>query len=416
MAAPLIAAAAAIALAASPCTPEPSDAPFQTHPTTSGRVLLELHPLGAPPGWAERVLTTAGDRGVPITVVLEAAKPSPLRVARPHVVAVDLRAGVPDDGLTEEVERQVRSARQQLRASTGQLPVTAYAPLPRRTVEATLALAGIRWILDAKPDPSAVLHPGARYEGSNSAAVVVPAGPFAGCGGDPTITPLSAVSLDRAAATVARAGAHGVARLVLDGASAGADDAERLGRWLDEVALPAGFQPITARALGSWRRLPPAPPTRTVWAPTTDLDEAAEVLANANPLPHRLPHDLSLTSAWIGFAVGLTAEAPRGPGQAVPLPPIEGPAADNRSALAGVTQVSRAALVGALQALLDARPSRVPSMFIVDGQTLTAGEALVLLASAWRGDDPCVTRPTLVPEPNVVGLGFGDAHHPVSPR
>jgi hypothetical protein len=54
----------------------------------------------------------------------------------------------------------------------------------------------------------------------------------------------------------------------------------------------------------------------------------------------------------------------------------------------------------------------VPGALSVDGRLLTASELLLALASVVRGEDPAVTRPIDVPEPNERGLGWGGSTLP----
>ena len=56
-------------------------------------------------------------------------------------------------------------------------------------------------------------------------------------------------------------------------------------------------------------------------------------------------------------------------------------------------------------------PERIPAALSVDGKLLTAGELLLLFASAVREESPS-TRPIAVPEPNESGLGWGKSTLP----
>lgn len=393
----------------------PPDAAFTEKPGGSAASLvIEVRAGAAGVEWVRSMADTVASRGLHAVIVApptpeELAPLAPL-VAAGHELALDLtdqNLGV--DPLVEA--RAIKIASKSAGKLTGVRPRTVAAMLPKRTVEALVGYGGARVILEEEGKAGAVPRIAASYQGQVQGTVVLPGGPYRGaCGTDPRIGRFTPAAADRAAVALRVATDEpAVVRVVLTGAEASADDAAVLGRWLDEVVLPAGVRVATpselhGRVMAALERVPVAPTPTGRYVQVDDLRLAAEALRDVQTLPRELPGDLVPTEALLGFARLLAGQAE---GDVVKLGELAGPRADAKTTLPGTVEIPRADVEAAAKALLVALPEHVPSSLPVGGRLLTAGELLLLFASAARGDEPPTTRPVASLDPNEDGLGWG---------
>jgi hypothetical protein len=96
----------------------------------------------------------------------------------------------------------------------------------------------------------------------------------------------------------------------------------------------------------------------------------------------------------------------------VRLGALGGPEVASRTALTGPTTLPQADIVATARAIVAAPPDRIPAALPFGGVLLTAAESLLAFASVARGEASAVVSPVGVPEPNMPGLGWGDATVP----
>ena len=75
-------------------------------------------------------------------------------------------------------------------------------------------------------------------------------------------------------------------------------------------------------------------------------------------------------------------------------------------------EVPRADVVALAKSLAAMPPQQVPAALPLGDHLLTAAEALLALASAVRGEDPCTVTPVRDPDPHSDGLGWGTVRPP----
>jgi hypothetical protein len=422
------------ALASQPCDLSgEADAPFvarhfEAETTT---LLVELW-VDAPEQvpWARRVLQVMSERSLPATVVLplsDAPPPELLALAAApgderHGVALRLRsADVPTDVLAP-----VRPLRKKMRPyeDAGRIRTTASA-LAGRGSEALLGKAGVRNLVQLEAPSTGVPRLAGHFEGQQPVHVILPPGPYRGaCGSSPLVGPFTPAAADRVArallASASEPTTTPIVRLALDGNRGDEHDHEVLGRWLDEVVLPARVavrSPNEARlaALQGFRRAPDGPtaPPRTTGRllPVPQLQEAARQLDGLATLPYRLPAGLAPTEAFVGWLLLAShSEVP----ETVRLPRVAGPVSDHAGS-GGAERIDRAAFATAVGRLAKALPEELPAALPVDGRLLSTAQWLTGLASYVRGDDPVVARPIASPDPHARGLGWGTTESTIEP-
>jgi hypothetical protein len=426
----LILALSAIAFASACDLDVPPDAPFR-EPLPAGlarvELLVEIHP-GTDSDWARAVANALTDRGLQGLVLVPWA-PDPTLVSLAselssagHEIGITLGPEeVPDDhpaALLSEA-RRLRASARRLGRATGERPRTVLTRLPHRTTEAVLGLAGFRVVLQVDGPTTAEPRHAVAFAGQTVDGIVIPPGPYHGdCGSHPVVGPFTPASADRATIALRSASAApGVAivRVGLDGSRGVPEDASVLGRWLDEVVLPAGLRARTAIELRGVALDDPAsnaqasPLAAGRLVAIADVTRAAESLRGLRTLPRRLAGDLTPTEAFLAFALLLAGDIE---GDVVRLGALAGPRMSAHTALTGPIEVPRAEVATTAAALLASLPENVPSAVPVGGHLLTAAELLVLFASAVRGDLEPTTAPIAVPEPNEDGLGWGVATIP----
>ena len=403
----------------------PPDQPFEVPLAADGvRVMVEVWLEGASATWAETTLAAAVNANIPVTVMIpagpvpDALVPS-LGLVKEHDV-LSLGFVLPASAVPQNLSTSVRPLRKSLQPAQklAGRSRTVVAPIGSRGAEAMLGRVGFRELVNATSPPQA----GSRYagilEGMQRINVVFPGGPYQGpCGPDPRVGPFTPRAADRAARAIQQASAvpgAPVVRVALVGAQGANTDGDVLARWVREVIEPGGATVTSARqariavlqalrqnidmshAVGAVGRV----------VSLEDTQRAAEALLGEAVIPRTLPGDLTPSEAFFAFTLVL---AGRDDGTAVRIRGLSGPSSDARSILTGPVDLSPASVRDTALALQAAMPREIPSAMPIDGRLLTAGEVLLAFASAVRGDEPVVTRPIAVPDPNARGLGWGVA-------
>lgn len=373
-----------------------------------GWLVVEVWLAPGHAGLARDLLATLGERDVAAAVV---ARPEDLAGELAELFAEAVRGGH-EPVLAWDGEGDLEQATRVLRR-LGRRPRAIAARLPDKLTEATLGSAGYRVLLEEDAHAGARPRLAARFERTTPWTVVLPPGPYRdACGATPHVGRLTAATADRAAAAL-RGSRDGVVRLALDTALLEPSAADVLARWLDEVLAPAGTTiapPSTVRkaAIRAMRSADTPPLGGTVTGgrlvAVSQVQEAAGSLREVRSVPRMLGGGLNPTEAWMAFLLVL---AERTEGEAVRLPALSGPISYAEPVLDGPVEVPRGELLAAVRALVASPPSHVPSAVRVGEHLLSAGEMLLLMASAVRGETPPRTRPVGVPEPNEPGLGWG---------
>ncbi len=422
----------ALSASAATCSLDaPADAPFEIPVGNADRVrlLVELwlSPDSAP--WATAMLDVLDAQRVPGVVVVP-LKLAPVdaslaavlarAAAGPHEVAVALdEREVPRDILGNA--RDLKVSLKDLTPATGKLKVLV-APIGSKGSEALLGRAGFRALINLDGPPVATPRYAGHFEGQPILNIVLHAGTYEGpCGGDPRVGPFTPKAADRASEVLQRAQRERtpVVRVSIDGARGGPDDATVLTRWLAQIVGPSGATVSTANdarqaVLRDFRRgvvedAKNADAGGGRLLSPDELQQAAAGLSEGTRLPRVLPGELTPTEAFFAFVTYLDAGDVD---SAVRIGALSGPGSIASTSLTGATEIDRGALVALASALAGAMPAEVPAALPVDGRLLTATEILVALGSAVRGDDPVLTRPMAVPDPNERGLGWGVAELP----
>ncbi len=439
-----------LALAAPTCTlAAPADAPFEVEAPEDAshvQVVIELWvragdeawigPVGVVPdllGYAPDVATNGLEvlearqlRGAVLFPVPSATgtDPSVLAMAARagqagHSVGVVFNEGqVPRDA--QASPRPMKKRLKPLRQAAGGVKVVA-TPLPTRGAEALMGSSGFRTILQEKGPATAIPRPAVVFEGQPRIGAVLQAGPYAGpCGTRPVADPLTPRSADRATQAIwgsARLDGVPVQRVVIPTGIDVGEDSTVLARWLDEVLLPAQIRPTTPdaarQAALAYFRTGKVMNTNRLeggGGRLVSVDEvraAAEALADQNLLPRTLPGDLSLTEAFLAFALLL---AEQNEGEVIRLTALEGPQGRTSATVEGIVELDGEAVKALARALLAELPTAVPSAMPVGDRTLSAPELLTALASTIRGTPQ--TWPTASPDPNAPGQGWGTATLP----
>jgi hypothetical protein len=418
---------------AAPCDlASPDDAPLgQSAFENTDRVgvLVELWIESDNLEWVTDILAVLDARTLPgvLVVPMPESAPSPALLAllqsaveRGHEVAVAFAPDqVPRDALASN-KNQKQRLRWFRRAG---VPVKiAASPVPGRVSEALLGRLGFKTILLLRGPASGLPRLAAVFEGQPRINVILHAGPYAGdCGISPDVaqfTPLASDRITQAIAGAARSEGSPTVRVALREPTDSRANATVLGRWLDEVALPASIRITSANQA----RLSALQNIRTGKAPPVgddagggrlvsveELRAAAASLADQNILPRTLPGDLNLTEAYCGFLRLLAGQVE---GNVVRLGSLRGPSDANENRVNGVVEVDAIRLVALAQTLAAELPEEIPAALRVGDTLLGAAELLTAMASAIRGDSPPKTWPTASPDPNDRGLGWGDATLP----
>ncbi|MFT4628314.1 MAG: hypothetical protein ACI8PZ_007009 [Myxococcota bacterium] len=405
----------------------PPDAPFQVelHTELAVQLLVEIwvHPDGE--AWAGTMLDALSARSLHGSVVVplpdgevsaeRAALLAKAALAGHEIVLLLDAEEVPRDALLPT--RPLRKAANALGDLADTKIRTAVAPMASKHTEPLLGQAGFRTILTRNGPATGTPRPAKVFEGQPRIGVVVHTGPYAGdCGPSsvsPVWTPASADRVSQAILGAAAGGAPAVTRAAILGVRSEATDADVLGRWLDEVILPAGVSvvpPSAVRetALHAFRKgvsvnvKPSSTSGRLV--KRSDALLAAEALATVETLPRELPGRLNPTEAFYAFTLLLTQEVED---NVVRVGSLLGPRTDAKSVLSGPVTLAAEDVRALAKALRAEWPDEVPGALAIGGQLLTASELLLAFASTVRGDAPAVARPVAPVDPNAAGLGWG---------
>lgn len=384
------------------------------HPSTVPRTLALLDALEAH-GHGGTVVVEAGTDTAPLVPLLETIADSENK----HVLALRLPSDLlPTDPAAGRIA--MRALRKPYKGWG--LPKVVLSPLPTRMTEAILGRSGFTTLLLQQGTPSGIPRPAVVFEGQPRIGIVLPAGHYGSdCGSEAMIMPWTGATADRATAAVQRSTRESgprVLRIGIDTAEATALDIDTFVTWLADAenagltAQPAAsVRPLALRMLrtASPDTYDPSAPSGGRIVSHTIARDAAEALRAVQTIPRTIAGTLSPTEAFLVFTAIL---AEQGTDRMVQIGAIAGPQTLAASELSGVTEIERADLVSVSKALVAAPPDEIPAALPVGPELLTAGELLLALASAVRGDTPIRTQPVAVPDPNDPGLGWGASSVP----
>ena len=392
-------------------------------------VMVELWSQPEFPQWTPTVLQALKERGLRASIVVPLPPPEgpdeatlawlEEAVAAGHEVVIrfnERQIPTDPDASLVPMRKRFKAVR---KLGTGH---TALAPLVSRRTEAMLGKMGFRTILQDRGPATAISRMAVVFEGQPRIGSVLGNGPYAGsCGIRPSVRQFTPRAADRATRAIwgaSRIEGMPTVRVALLANEDGEQDAQVLGRWLDQRVQSAGAQlgtPDDTRKqilayfrTGAIMQDNPLEGGGGRLVSVEQVREAAAGLHEQNILPRTLPGDLNLTESFLAFALLLTGEVE---GDVVRLTRLAGPEQEASARTTGVVDVDREALMKTTRALLAELPERVPSMLPVGDRLLTAGELLTALGSAVRQDVP-QSWPTASPDPNAPGQGWGESELP----
>jgi len=404
----------------------PPDAPFATRRVEAERARLMVEVWVSQPEqvpWARQVLGVMEAHDAPATLVVplrDGPEPELEELmsqanAAGHQLALAMRrADVPTDVLAS-----VRPLKKRARAyePSGRIRTVA-AALGGRGSEAMLGKVGFRSLLQLEAAAGATARLAGQFEGQPRVNVVFPPGAYRDdCGPDPLVGPFTPKAADRAMEAVLQGSTEAtptpVVRLALDGSRASDSDAAVLGRWLDEVVVPAGVTLATAegarsQVLQGFKSGPVTDAERRATGrlvPVAEVRQAAEELSTLDELPLSFDNGLNPTELFVALLLINAGEVSE---DSVRLRSLRGPASQPPPRSNPVTLEADAVKRTAGQ-LLAALPDELPAALPVSGELLSAAELLTAMASALRGDEPVQARPVASPDPHARGLGWGVA-------
>jgi hypothetical protein len=299
----------------------------------------------------------------------------------------------------------IRLARRKTRTASGQRPktmaISALPPIAEMAGEAVgfRAIAPNERTIDDRPRRSTTASK------SIGRAMVIGQGKYSdGCGH--ILPSWSLLALDRATHVAARG------EWVRIGLPSTVGVAPILAQWISEVVKPQGWPVLTlvemaAAARAATGASPKATPMVAVpkrihhdtWV------KAAKTLTQANPMPQRPEHSINLTETFFGLVTLLAA--PEQP-VALTLGHLQPPTSSTVTELKGPTAFSAAELQAMVSTLHSRLRGHIPSLVSIGDQSLTAAEALQLMARAFT-NQPLTASPVDNPSPYASDLGWGES-------
>ena len=409
------------ALAWATCEPpklNPPDAPLQARAPALGHVSLEI-PLVGNASAPEELLTVLDDRNIKVTLLPSrtwASRQSRfLKGASENGHDVGIWFSFREDlGLTSNTTTEpefsdwigaLRNSRRTVRRIVGINPTTvgiAYLPV---SGELAIEAMGFRTIYPSERTIDDIPRRARSTSSTAGRARIVGYGPYTdGCGS--LLPHWSPASLDRATGAAARG--HWV-RIGLPPD----DSAVRLlETWLDEVVIPMQWPVMTAHEMTQQVRrglapsLPPPPDVAVAKSvPEETWKAVAQMIAENSTLPRELTGGLNLTEAFFGM-VTMVGTTPT-PNQ-VTLGKLDGPSEVAPTGLRSPKTFDPESVRLAAQEILQRLGGRVPALIDIDSATLTAAEALQLMARVYLGED-AVAEPVTDPDPYAQGGGWGSS-------
>jgi peptidoglycan/xylan/chitin deacetylase (PgdA/CDA1 family) len=246
------------------------------------------------------------------------------------------------------------------------------------------------------------------FAGSVGRARIIGQGPYLdGCGDQ--LPHWSPAALDRATGAAARG------EWVRIALPSNAEVGELLGRWIDEVVIPEKWNIETASEMANKARKmadisPVTQPENDVAVarsiPHATWINIAQILSSANPLPRHPVEGVNLTESFIGLVTLLSADdAPEN----ISLGPLEPPMEVAAYGLGSPKLLSSDEVKTSAILLSKQLRGRIPSLVSVGDTTLTAAEALQLMAKTIIGQPPEAT-PVADPDPYAPGGGWGSSN------
>ena len=397
-----------------------ADSAFEAHASAKGGVVLEIPLAGSSPA-PLAILQTLEARNLKATLLVSTdwaqRHASFLRTAVESGHEIGLWYSLQKDlGLTSDMTSDpvlsdwvdtMRRARKVLRKITKRrIDTIAVTFLPVTGEVAAEGLA-FRAILIAERTIDDIPRRSRSFAGSVGRARIIGQGPYLdGCGDQ--LPHWSPAALDRATGAVARG------EWVRIALPSNAEVGDLLGRWLDEVVIPGKWTIQTASEMANKARkmadiIPVEQPENVVAVarsiPHETWIKIAETLSSADPLPRQPVEGINLTESFIGLVTLLAAnETPTN----ISLGPLEPPLEVAAYGLASPKLLTQDDVRASAQLLSKQLRGRIPSLIGVGDTTLTAAEALQLMAKTVLGLPPEAT-PVADPDPYAPGGGWGSS-------
>jgi hypothetical protein len=183
-----------------------------------------------------------------------------------------------------------------------------------------------------------------------------------------------------------------------------------LARWIDEVVIPNKWSVMTAEQMGRKLRRGPAP--AVVSAPEVAVSKAipletwssvAKAIANADTLPREFEGDLNLTEAFYGLVILLASDEPP---NSITLGRLNGPYEIAPTGLHQPHPLTPSEVRATAGKIAQRLGGHIPALITIGTATLTAAEALQVMARVYL-DEEAVATPVTDPDPFAPGGGWG---------
>jgi peptidoglycan/xylan/chitin deacetylase (PgdA/CDA1 family) len=396
------------------------DAAFEARAPAQGGVILEIPLAGSSPAPLS-ILQTLEKRNIHATLLVSKdwaqRHASFLRSAAEagHEVGfwyslqkdLGLTSDMTSDPVLSDWVESMRTGRKVLRKITrSRIDTIAVSFLPITGEVAAEGLA-FRAILISERTIDDIPRRSRSFAGSVGRSRIIGQGPYLdGCGDQ--LPHWSPAALDRATGAVARG------EWVRIALPSNAEAGDLLGRWLDEVVIPEKWNIKTASKLANKARkmaeIVPVhqPENEVAVARAVPIDtwmEIAETISSSNPLPRYPSEGINLTESFIGLVSILAADTPPG---SISLGPLEPPMEVAAYGLSGPKLLSEDDVKKSATLLSKQLRGRIPSLIGVGDATLTAAEALQVIAKTILGHPPEAT-PVTDPDPYAPGGGWGSS-------
>ena len=299
----------------------------------------------------------------------------------------------------------IRTARRKTQAATGHRPMTMGMSTVPILGELAADAMGFRAVVSHERTINDRPRKARATSKSRGRARIIGQGKYDdGCGH--LLPHWSPAALDRATHAAARS------EWVRIGLPSSENVGPMLSRWITTVVIPKAWNVVTLSRMGTLARkssgaAPKTPPQVAVARQVGPKawTEIATRIAASDPLPTKPGHQLNLTEAFFGLVTLLASDQTS---MTVTIGSLKPPTASAQSEIDGPTEVSPSEVAAMAARLQPHLRGQVPSLISVGDHSLTAAEALKLMAKAFLGE-PTVAVHVQNPQIFAEGYGWGES-------